>query len=113
MPWSNSTFGREHDVLRPDVLGAEVDDPHDARMAVDRGPDLGDVLVRRGFAEQQARHLVGEEDRDDHEQDADREAAGRVPSRLVGDRGHDDAEQRDAEADQRAGVLEQHDRDLG
>ena len=43
---------------------------------------------------------------------ADPEAAGRVPARLAGDLGERDPDQRDAEADERAGVFEEHHRDL-
>ncbi len=37
----------------------------------------------------------------------------RVPARVAGDLGEADADQREQQADERAGVLEQHDRELG
>ena len=37
-------LGREHDLVGPDVLGAQVDDLQHAGVRLDRGADLGDVL---------------------------------------------------------------------
>ena len=78
----------------------------------DRGADLFVELRRDRLSDQQALHLDGEDHRDDAEQHADPEAAGRVPARIARDLGERDPDQRDAEADERAGVLEEHHRDL-
>ena len=74
-----------------------------------RGVDPG----RDRFADQEALHLDREDDRDHAEQQSDADAAQRVPARVAGDLGEADADQREQQADERAGVLEQHDRELG
>ena len=74
---------------------------------------LLDDLGRGRLAHEQARHLDREQDRDDHEQHADREAADRVPARLVEHARERDADQREREPDERADVFEHDDRELG
>ncbi len=92
---------------------AEVDDARDLRSVGDRGADLRVVLRRNRLTDEQALHLDREHHRDDAEERADAEAPGCVPARLVGDLGQRDADEGDGEPDERAGVLEEDDRDLG
>ncbi len=75
--------------------------------------DRGDVGRRRRLADQQALHLDRQHDRDDDEQEADGERPDGVPAGVAGGVGEDHAREREEQADQRAGVLEQHDRQLG
>ena len=68
---------------------------------------------RDRLADQQALHLDRQHDRDHAEQQADPDAAERVPARVAGDLGQADPDEREHQADERADVLEQHDRQLG
>ena len=79
-------LGRDHDLVGADVLGAQVDDAHHRRGA--RRSLSRICATSSGAAASPTSRLaisIGEEDRDHDEQDADREAAGRVPARFVGD----------------------------
>ena len=65
------------------------------------------------LADQEALHLDGKDDGDDPEQDADAQRADAVPHRVAGDLRDDHRGECDDEADEGAGVLEEHHRELG
>jgi hypothetical protein len=92
--------------------GAQVDDALDFRSVGHRGTNLLVVLRGDGFADQQALHLDREHERDPAEQDADRDRTRGVEARIARDHREPDARSREQQADQRAEVLEQHDRQL-
>jgi hypothetical protein len=89
-----------------------VDDAVDAG-ADERLRDRGDVLARRGLPDQQGVHLDGEDRRHDDQEDADERRADGVPVAVRRGEGRDDAEEREDEAEQRGGVLEEDDGQLG
>ncbi len=62
---------------------------------------------------QQARHLPGEDRRHHHEQHADCEASGRIPTGLAGHLGEPDADERKHQPDERGDIFEQHHREFG
>src|SRR5205814_1479493 len=83
----------------------EVDDARHLGSVEDGGAQV-DLDVRRdGLADEQALHLDREHHRDDTEQQADADAAERVPTRVAGDLGQVDADERDEQTHQRAGVF--------
>ncbi len=90
-----------------------MDAPAHERKALDGFFDTGHVLGTRRLADEEAAHLDHEEDRDEDEHDADREAAEPVPARVVGDPGQHDADEGDRQSHERGGVLEQHHRQIG
>ena len=77
-------------------------------MAGEDRPEPLDDFGRGGLADEQARHLDRQHDRDHHEEHTDGKAARGVPTRLVRNVGEDHAGQREEETDERADVL-QHD----
>jgi hypothetical protein len=104
--------GDEH-VVGSEVHRAQVDDAFDLGAVGHGGANLLVELGRDGFTDQQALHLDREHHRDHAEQRADAEAAGGIPARVARELGDGDPDQRDPEADERAGVLEEDHRELG
>ena len=103
----------DQQLLGPEVLGAQVDEGDGLRGVVDRARDLVPHGPGGRLADQQALHLVGQDEGDDAEEQADAEGADAVVDGVVGgDRGGD-GDQGDEEAGQRAEVLQQDDRELG
>ena len=108
-------LGRDHDVVGTEVLGAQMD----ARAARSGCSSIARRIfaTTSGAAASPTSRLaisIDEHDRDHDEQHADREAAGRVPARLVGDaRRATTPTSAKHEPDERADVFEQHDRELG
>ena len=94
------------------VLGAQVDHAVDVVGLLERGPN-GLVLVFGGaLTDQQAVHLDHQDHGDRAEQDTDGDGADAVPHRITGEHRQADAGQREDQADQGAGVLQQHHRQL-
>ena len=108
-------LGREHDLVGPDVLGAQVDDPHDASGAPrSRRGSWRCLSGAAASPSEQARHLDREEDarsRRGARRSRGCPAASQRGSSVTCAMRH--AGQARTRADQRADVLEQHDRQLG
>lgn len=66
-----------------------------------------------GLAEQEGLRLDGQDDRDEDQQDADAEGADAVPDAVAGAEGEADARERQDQADERAEVLQENDREFG
>ena len=90
---------------------------------MDERPHLGvrlDRVAHRALlpgggrlADQQALHLVSEDDRDDAEQEADDEASRRVEAGVAGEDGERHAHQGHYQPDQCAQIFQEHYRQLG
>ena len=96
--------------IRAQILTAQVDYAVDLVGLLERGPDRPVLVFGGALADQQAVHLDHQDDGDRAEQHADADGADAVPHRITGEHRQPDTRQREDEADQRAGVLEQHHR---
>jgi hypothetical protein len=105
-------LGGHQQLLGTEVERLHVDDPLDAGPGQDGLLDLRDGLRVRALAEQQALRLDRQDHRDRDQQQADRRGADAVPDAVAGYQGEHHAEEREDQTQQRAGVLEQHDREL-
>ena len=96
--------------LRPEILRAQVDHPVDMGSLLERGLDRGEFLTGGALADQQAVHLDHQDHRDDPQQQPDEHGTDAVPDRVSGQDREADAEQRENQAQQGPGVLEEHHR---
>ena len=99
-------LGGDEQILRPEVLGADVDHAAHIVPALHRLHDATLDIGRRRLAQQQAAHLDGEDGGDDDQQSTDGEAADRVVRGVAGDLSGDHGYERDAQTDERREVLE-------
>ena len=106
-------LGADEELVGPELLRAELQHPHDSGIALERLPDGVDMGGRRCLADEEALHLDGEVERDHDEERADGEAAGGVVAAVAGGRGGHDSGERETQPDERTGVFEQHDGELG
>ena len=106
-------LGRHEQLVRTEVLGAQVDQALHVRRGGEAATRSAEVGLGGGLADQQALHLDGQQDGDDDEQDADGDRADGVPAGLTGEVGEQHAAQGEEQAELGTDVLEQHHRQLG
>lgn len=109
----DSDLGGDEQFLGTQVERAHVDDAGDGVAVDDRCLDLMDRLDACGLAEQQGLGLRRQDEGDQDEQDADAEGADAVPDAVAGEQGQADASEGEDQADERAEVLQEDDRELG
>src|SRR5262247_713255 len=90
-----------------------MDDAPDVFAVDERGTNRVEDARRSRLADEQALHLLREHDCDNDEQDPDADASQRVPARVPGDLGGADPDDGEEQAEERARVLEEDDRELG
>ncbi len=84
-------LGRDHDLVRAEVLGPQMDATLHRGERLDRGTDALHHLGAGRLPDEQAPHLDHQHDRDDDEEDPDRKAADTVPTRVAGGIGDHDS----------------------
>src|SRR3954447_24043775 len=106
-------LGADEELLRAEVLGPHVDDRQAGATALERGHDPALRLRGGRLPQQQALGFRAEDRGHSDQQEADQDRAEGVEDHVAGDHGQTDAEQREDQAQQGGGVLQQHDRQLG